>query len=648
LLLVLDDGERHLPEQDPHYLWMDAGLLRLSSNPPNRNACLGHFVSELGDWWFHAGPGTCPPELRLNGRAVTEPDVRLTSLRAEVRLSGEPYTAPTPRRPAKPEPRVFNDGPAYPAAGPTDPVAQLVVGPPGTDAQIVIDEPSVRPDHARIEVDSRGSWWITARNGEVFADGQAVSVVRRDPGSRVAFGRAVVTIPDQRRQRRALGVHLAEVTVRSGARRLLDKVSLSLPPGELVAVVSPDEVGAQALLGLVAGGYRPNGGTMRIGGSTRRRDHRVRWVPATDDLHGTLTVRETLSLTAENAPAALLDEIVSWVGLDGKADAWVQRLSVAELRRLSIGVELVARPALLVVLGAGSAHDIDRDRDLISRLRTISRDLSCTVLFAAGGTANIDLCDTVVVLDRRGRVQYTGPPARAEQIVGLDGPGAAGQASLPSHLPPWAPVVEPEAPLARLGVVVRAEALMIRRRGNGATALVLVTFPAMGVVALSRERPLPYLAVAVVAGLIVGRFDLCAERARLVRGREHGISFGAAVAGKLAVYGAACAALAVPLGGLAALRAPAVELLPGASAWLSGSMLFWLTMVAAIGVGMLGSALARAMRAAVALTALFALLLTGVSAALAGWSWAAWTLGLALITAGAACTAVAVLENRRP
>ena len=63
--------------------------------------------------------------------------------------------------------------------------------------------------------------------------------------------------------------------------------------------------------------------------------NQVRWVPASDDHYGTLTVRETLALTVTGSSPAHIDEVISWVGLAGREDAWVQRLSAPELRRRS-------------------------------------------------------------------------------------------------------------------------------------------------------------------------------------------------------------------------------------------------------------------------------------------------------------------------
>jgi len=667
LLLISDDGERRLPEQDPHYLWLDAGELRVSTNPPDRAACVGYFVSELGTWWFHTGPSDCPRELRINGRSVTQPDTTLASGRAEVRLSAEPYSD-NDSRPAGMSFTAPLSGRESFEAGEAGAIRQLVIGPAGTGADIVIDDPSVRPDHARVEVDARGDWWIIASSGDVSIDGEPVTSARREPGSRFTVGRRVITVPSPRRSRRALSVELEAVHVRAGGRRLLDNVSLTVPAGDFVVVVSPDDAGGQLLLGLVAGGYRPDSGRVRIAGSSRRSDPRLRRVPATDDLYGTITVHEALTFAAarhapagqeEAGTAALISETMSWMGLDHRESAWIRTLSDAERRRLSIGLELVARPGLLVIMQAGATYEVGRDRDLMSRLRTVGRDTHSTIMVATRSLDNLDLADTVVVLDREGRLRFTGPPGRpldnqpgttrAEWIAGLEEPTGdteRGRALPPAHLPAWEPVIEPEGAFAGIGTMLRQEALLVRRRGNGSSALLLLPMLGTAVVALFAEDPIPLAGVAVAAGLIVNRFDLVTERAELARAYQDGVPPGALVAAKLGVQGGLCAALAVVMGGIVGLSGIALPAVPGLSGWLSAGVLLTMTMVPSAATAMLGCASARSAGQGMVITAALAVVLVMLTATMLSTGWVVPLAGLAVLGAGAARGAVALLQRR--
>ncbi|GGM27941.1 ATP-binding cassette domain-containing protein [Dactylosporangium sucinum] len=653
LLLVLDDEQRRLPEQAPHYLWMDAGRLRVSEHPPDRSACFGYFVSELGAWWFHTGPARYPRELRINGRPADDGDVALPADRAEVRLSGEPYSQPErPRRPrgSAPEPE-------------QRPPGQLVVGPPGSTADIVIDHPSVVADHARVEVDARGTWWLTARNGDLFVDGEPVTSAEREPGCSITIGGYVHTVPlPSRGAQRALAVEVAGLNARRGGRPLLDDVSLDVAEGEFAAVYGQEAASAWMLLGALAGGYRQDSGTVRVGRSSRSGNPRVRWVPADDDLHGTLTVEETLRLAIALRPSpgtrgdtgTTLDEIVSWIGLSDKRDKWVRTLSEGERKRLSIGVEIAGRPGLLLVLDSATSYEIGRDRDLMSRLRTISRDLPCTVIAGTRSVGNLDLADQVVVFDRRGRLRHAGPPGRArtgrseltwpEYLATMETPAGDLETDRPAKLPEWRQRREPEGfPPALL---VR-EALLFWRRGTGAlaTCLVMPLLTVLGALA-SRERLWPLLVVAVAAGAVVGRIDPATQRGPLRRDLRAGIGAGAALAAKSGLFGLVCAVLAAPMAWATYLFGTALPRLPGLPGWWSQYLLLLAVMLASVAGGLLCASAVSTPQLAVAATAGVGVVQVLAGSLLLGLGWLPGLLWLVPLTAVAVLAAPPVLEHR--
>jgi ABC-type multidrug transport system ATPase subunit len=598
LVLILDDAERRLPEQDPHYVWMDAGVLKVSTNPPNHNACLGYFVSEFGEWWFHSGPAECPPELRINGRPVDE-DVELAADRAEMRLSAEPYTeTPPPRRTSGPA-----AGGRPSPVGPTqvddrpDTARHYVIGPPGTDAQIVVDDPWVVPEHARVEEDAHGRWWVTAINGEVFVDGESVTSTVREPGSRFTVGQRVLVVPGVDRRGRGLPVELSGLSARRGTHQLLDNVSFVIPARELAAVCGPDPAGIAMLLGLIVGGYRADGGAVRIGGSSRKGNQAVRWVAAADDLHGVLTVTETLAA----ADGDRREELLSWLGLTGEADRQVRTLNDGQRRRLSIARELAHRPALLVVFESASSYILSADRDLVSRLATISRDSGCTIVVAARTVGNLDLAHTVLVLDRRGRLRYAGAPGepvarrsdvtRAEWLATLDVPTdepADDRSATPVRLPPMRPRPAPANASGSLAAMLRLHALLVLRRGPGILAG-QAAFASLGAVAASVSGGAAVAVLggtAVVCALATGGTDLATRRAQFARERRSGTGTGAIVAARLAVHGAVCAALAVPMATVARIAGTPPPV-PGLGPWLSWYLSLLLVMLFALGVGIL-------------------------------------------------------------
>ena len=97
------------------------------------------------------------------------------------------------------------------------------------------------------------------------------------------------------------------ITVRIGAKILLDNVSLSLQQGEIVALVGPNGAGKSTLLDAVCGRRRPVAGTVRYRNEDitrrsvawRRRQGMARSFQRTS-IFQDLTVHEQLHLVAQH------------------------------------------------------------------------------------------------------------------------------------------------------------------------------------------------------------------------------------------------------------------------------------------------------------------------------------------------------------
>jgi len=141
-------------------------------------------------------------------------------------------------------------------------------------------------------------------------------------------------------------------------------VSLTVRPGEYVAVVGPSGCGKSTLLNLLGAVDRPTGGTVRIRGedvgAMRDRDatafrlRNVGFVFQRFYLMPTLTARENVELPMAEAGLRKVErraralELLSYVGLAVRADHRPAQLSGGEQQRVAIARALANRPALLL------------------------------------------------------------------------------------------------------------------------------------------------------------------------------------------------------------------------------------------------------------------------------------------------------------
>ena len=111
---------------------------------------------------------------------------------------------------------------------------------------------------------------------------------------------------------------------------------------------------------------------------------KISFVAQHDNLHSTSTVREAVRFSARMRSArgitdaqinTLVDRILEKLRLDSIADKLVggqfsgQRLSGGEMRRVSLGIELVVRPRYVIL------HTIPSDTVGVSRLRETLKSL---------------------------------------------------------------------------------------------------------------------------------------------------------------------------------------------------------------------------------------------------------------------------------
>ncbi|KAF1838619.1 ABC transporter-like protein [Decorospora gaudefroyi] len=214
------------------------------------------------------------------------------------------------------------------------------------------------------------------------------------------------------------------VPYQGGERKLLNKVNGYAKPGVMIALVGASGAGKSTLLntlsqrqntGVVSGEFLVDG--KDLGKAFQRGTGFCEQM----DLHdGTATIREALEFSAilrqdKSTPRQekldYVDKIIDLLELQDIQDALVSSLGVEQKKRLTIGVELAAKPSLLLFLDeptsgldSNSAYSIVQ---FLKKLAQAGQAIVCTI--HQPSSVLIQQFDMVLALNPGGNTFYFGP-----------------------------------------------------------------------------------------------------------------------------------------------------------------------------------------------------------------------------------------------
>jgi branched-chain amino acid transport system ATP-binding protein len=141
-----------------------------------------------------------------------------------------------------------------------------------------------------------------------------------------------------------------------GEAVILDRVSLSLPAGETMALLGRNGTGKTTLINTLAGATRQHGGTIRLAGvelhklpSHERAAAGIGWVPQERNIFKSLTVQENLSAVARPGPWTLARVYEMFPRLAERTHNLGTQLSGGEQQMLAVGRALAINPRLLLL-----------------------------------------------------------------------------------------------------------------------------------------------------------------------------------------------------------------------------------------------------------------------------------------------------------
>ncbi len=294
----------------------------------------------------------------------------------------------------------------------------------------------------------------------------------------------------------AVEVRLEDLRRHYAGVSALNGLSLTLAPGELVALLGPSGCGKTTALRLVAGLEEANSGRVVFGGEdvtnlpANKREIGMVFQAYSLFPHMTAMQNVAFGLQLHKVGAAerrkRAAETLELVGLSAHANKFAHQLSGGQQQRVALARALAIQPKVLLLDEPLSALDAKVRSRLRDEIRRVQLEVGITTLFVTHDQEEaLAIADRVGVMNA-GRIEQLGPPVEVYSRPAT--PFVASFVGLTNRLAGMVrggavdvrgtrlPLVQPEAPDGPAVALVRPEAVTLTTDGQ------LASGPLVGIV----------------------------------------------------------------------------------------------------------------------------------------------------------------------
>lgn len=204
-------------------------------------------------------------------------------------------------------------------------------------------------------------------------------------------------------------IRLHDVTKVIGGRKIIDRVSFEVYPGEVFGFLGPNGSGKTTTIRMIVGLMGITSGDIQIAGHSVRHEFAkaIRHVGAiveNPEMYKFLSGYQNLVHYARMNPAIpkeRIQEAVTLVGLGSRIHDKVKRYSLGMRQRLGVAQAVMHRPGLLVLDEPTNGLDPAGIRELRDYLRALAREQGTAVIVSSHLLSEMELmCDRIAILQR--------------------------------------------------------------------------------------------------------------------------------------------------------------------------------------------------------------------------------------------------------
>ncbi|TMA44786.1 MAG: ABC transporter ATP-binding protein [Deltaproteobacteria bacterium] len=218
-------------------------------------------------------------------------------------------------------------------------------------------------------------------------------------------------------------IALEDVWLKLGATPVLSGLSLTLEPGEVLALLGPSGAGKTTVVRLILGFIAPERGSVRLNGAVASADGRVLRLPEERNLavvlqelalwpHLTVAGNLAFGLEARGMPRAVREariaDMTRRVGLAGKEDRRPAHLSGGERQRVAIARALVLDPQAVLFDEPLTNLDVSLKRELLALVHGLLKERGVSALYVTHEPREAVYVGDRIAVVGDGRVVQTG------------------------------------------------------------------------------------------------------------------------------------------------------------------------------------------------------------------------------------------------
>ena len=195
--------------------------------------------------------------------------------------------------------------------------------------------------------------------------------------------------------------------------KALDGVSLSIEPGEFVAIIGTSGSGKSTLLNMMGGLDVPTSGKVIVDGkdlSTLNEEHlaifrrrKIGFVFQNYNLVPVLNVYENITLPVEldgdTVDKSFMDDVVRMLALDDKLSNMPNNLSGGQQQRVAIARALISKPAIVLADEPTGNLDSRTSNDVLVLLKATSHRFHQTLIMITHNNEIAQLADRIIRIE---------------------------------------------------------------------------------------------------------------------------------------------------------------------------------------------------------------------------------------------------------